>query len=146
MIPDYLPALGRSLRALAEFAAAHEVTDQTLADVAAELDRARALVASARGALRANSCSRHPDGPVDPTASNGCLLCGDGDRRPAAPIPDGVNLATVLAYAQDHGHQAAADRYGARALARALALTTHPTTRPGNPARPGDHDTDGDNK
>jgi hypothetical protein len=130
--PDYLPALGRSLRALGEFAARHDVDDQTLAEVAAELDRARSLVAGARGQQRANSCLRHPGSPVDPAADNGCLLCGSSTRRPAAPVPDDLTPAEVLDFAREHGHEAATDRYGGRALARALAIGQ----RPKSPRRP----------
>jgi hypothetical protein len=132
MNPNVLPPLGASLRKLGEFAHRHEVNDTTLAAIAAELDRARALVAAARGNQRANRCTRHPGGPVDPTASNGCLLCGAQERRPAAPPPDGVTPAEVLRFAEEHGHRAAAARFGGRALARAVAIGGHPS----NPRRP----------
>jgi hypothetical protein len=139
MNPTVLPKLAASLRALGDFANRHEVNDGTLAAVAAELDHARALVATARGNQRANRCTRHPGGPVDPTASNGCLLCGTQERRPAAPPPDGVTPAEVLQFAEEHGHRAAAARYGGRALARAVAIGSHPSNpRPGRPAHP-DH-------
>lgn len=137
MNPDYLPEIGRSLRRLAEFATWREVNDDTLAQVAAELDSARAAVAAARGVQRANKCLRHPGGPVDPTVPNGCLLCGQSERRPAEPVPDEVVPADVIRFYDAHGHQAAADRYGGRALARALALQSHPANhRPGPPAEP----------
>lgn len=137
MNPDFLPAIGASLRRLAEFATWREVNDDTLTQVAAELDRARAAVAAARGVQRANRCLRHPGGPVDPTATDGCLLCGQSDRQPAPPVPEEVLPADVLRFHDEHGHQAAADRYGGRALARALALQAHPSNpRPGHPAEP----------
>jgi hypothetical protein len=139
--PDYLPALGRSLRALAEFATWREVNDSTLAEIAAEVDRARALVAQARGARRANHCTQHPGGPVDPTAENGCLLCGTSQRRPARPLPPDFTPGEVLRFLQAHGQDAAARRYGGQAVTRALATGhRHPSTpRPGVPAEPRDH-------
>lgn len=143
MNPDFLPPLQAALRALGEFAARHDVNDSTLAEIAAELDRARALVASARGNARANHCVRHPGGPVDPTAENGCLLCGTGQRRPARPVPEGLVPGEVLRFLEEHGQDAATQRYGAQAVTRALALgDRHPSTqRPGPPAEP--HDDEG---
>ncbi|MEU1815197.1 hypothetical protein ABZ543_08360 [Streptomyces roseifaciens] len=142
MNPDFLPPLAGSLRALGAFAARHEVTDATLVEIAAELDRARVLVASARGAHRANRCARHPGGPVDPTADNGCLLCGTSRRRPARPMPDGVTPGEVLRFAEEHGHQAAEERFGGRALARAVAAGRGQpvNVRVGIPAQPDSHD------
>ncbi|WP_225846950.1 hypothetical protein [Streptomyces sp. HPF1205] len=144
MNPDFLPALQRSLRALGEYAARHEVNDQTLAEIAGEVDRARQLVAQARGAHRANACPRHPGGPVDPTAPNGCLLCGTQERRPARPLPQGIASGEVLRFLQAHGQDAAARRYGAQAVTRALVAAHRPssTPRPGEPAGPHD-DTEG---
>jgi hypothetical protein len=139
--PDFLPALQRSLRALGEHAARHDVSDRSLAEIAAEIDRARALVAQARGAQRANGCARHPGGPVDPTAPNGCLLCGVGERRPARPLPPDFTPGEVLRFIQAHGQDAAARQYGGQAVTRALAAGhRHPSTpRPGHPAAPSDH-------
>lgn len=141
MNPDFLPALGQSLRTLGDFAARHEVDDSTLAEIAAELDRARLAVAGARGVQRANRCSRHPGGPVDPTASNGCLLCGAQQRRPARPVPEDFVPGEVLQVLQEHGHKAATDRFGPQAVTRAVALGgRHPSTnqRRGIPAQPHD--------
>lgn len=139
MNPDFLPALGRSLRALAEFATWREVNDTTLAEIAAEIDRARALVAQARGVRRANTCPAHPGGPVDPTAENGCLLCGTTARRPARPVPDNFVPGDVLRFIAAHGQEEATARYGAQAVTRALVVgNRHPSTRrPGQPAAPG---------
>lgn len=134
MNPNVLPPLAASLRKLGNFANRHEVNDATLAAVAVELDRARALVAQARGSQRANRCQRHPGGPVDPTATNGCLLCGAQQRRPAAPPPEGVTPAEVLHFAEQHGHRAAAARFGGRALARAVAIGSHPSSSRRSPA------------
>ncbi|WNI20336.1 hypothetical protein [Actinacidiphila sp. ITFR-21] len=137
MNPNYLPEIGQSLRRLAEFATWREVNDDTLTQVAAELDRARAAVAAARGVQRANRCLRHLGGPVDPTATNGCLLCGQAERQPAPPVPEEVVPGDVIRFYEQHGHQAAADQFGGRALARALALQAHPANpRPGLPAEP----------
>jgi hypothetical protein len=143
--PAYLPAIGQSLRKLGEYATWREVNDETLAEVAAELDRARAAVAGARGNPRANSCTRHPGGPVDPTVPNGCLLCGPGKRQPAAPPPQGVTPGEVLRFAEVHGHGAAAERYGGRALARAVAIgERHPSNPRRQPAAGSRPDNEGD--
>ena len=141
MNPDFLPALQQSLRTLGEHAARHEVNDLSLAEIAAEVDRARTLVAQARGAQRANRCTRHPGGPVDPTAPDGCLLCGTSGRRPARPLPPDFTPGEVLRFLQAHGQDAAAHRYGGQAVTRALATGhRHPSTpRPGTPAEPRDH-------
>ncbi|WP_434593435.1 hypothetical protein [Streptomyces sp. A5-4] len=130
MNPDFLPPLGACLRALGEFAARHEVNDSTLAAIAAELDRGRALVRSAQGNARANHCVKHPGGPVDPTADNGCLLCGTGQRRPARPVPEDFVPGEVLRVLQVHGQDAATQRFGAQAVTRALVLGgRHPSTK-----------------
>ncbi|MBT2453312.1 hypothetical protein [Streptomyces sp. ISL-86] len=130
MNPDFLPAIGASLRNLCEFAARHDVDDQTLTDLAAEIDRARAAVAGARGAVRANRCMQHLGGPVDPTADNGCLLCGTSQRRPARPIPEDFVPGDVLWHIEEHGQDAATERFGAQAVTRALVLGgRHPSTK-----------------
>ncbi|MEU2487112.1 hypothetical protein ABZ593_21195 [Streptomyces sp. NPDC012617] len=138
MNPDYLPAIGASLRTLCEFATRHEVDDQTLTELAAEIERARTAVAAALGAARANRCLRHPGSPVDPTAENACLLCGPTQRRPARPIPEDSTPGDVLRFYDEHGHDAAAKRYGPQAVTRAIALRNrHPSNpRPGHPAPP----------
>lgn len=129
MNPDFLAPLYQSLRTLGEFAARHDVNDSTLTEIAAELDRARSLTASARGNPRANRCPRHPGGPIDPTDSNGCLLCGTARRRPARPLPHDVTPGEVLRFLQTHGQDAATDRYGAQAVTRAVVLAgRHPST------------------
>ncbi|MEV6565935.1 hypothetical protein [Streptomyces kronopolitis] len=145
MNPDFLPAIGGVLRDVAAFADRGEVTDATLAELADVLERARRLVAAAQGKRApANQCARHPGGPVDPTVENGCLLCGVLRRRPARPMPDGVELGEILRAIGEVGHDAATERYGARAVARALAIAVrHPANqRLGRPARR--HDTEGD--
>ncbi|MEU7092955.1 hypothetical protein [Kitasatospora aureofaciens] len=124
MIPDRLPPLAASLRTLGAYAEQHEVHDATLGEIADELRRCLGLVAAAQGRARANACLRHPGGPVDPTADNNCLLCGSAARRPAAPAPQDVTSVQVLCFAREHGDEAAARTYGARALARALAMAT----------------------
>ncbi|MFD5788645.1 hypothetical protein ACFWH1_18730 [Streptomyces sp. NPDC127037] len=138
MNPDFLPAIGASLRALCEFATRHDVDDRTLADLAAELDRARLAVKGARGEARANRCAQHPGGPVDPTARNGCLLCGPAERRPARPIGDDFVPGDVLRFLEEHGHEAAAREFGPQSVTRALAVgRRHPATqRPGTPTPP----------
>ncbi|MDH6189196.1 hypothetical protein EES44_24640 [Streptomyces sp. ADI96-15] len=129
MNPEFLPAIGASLRSLCEFAALHDVTDETLTELAAEIERARTAVAAARGAARANRCLQHPGSPVDPAAENGCLLCGPAQRRPARPIPEDFVPGDVLRHIEEHGQDAATARYGARAVTRALVLGgRHPST------------------
>ncbi|WP_432001554.1 hypothetical protein [Streptomyces sioyaensis] len=138
MNPDFLPAIGGVLRDLTAFANRSEVTDATLAELASVLERAGRLVAAAQGKRTpANQCARHPGGPVDPTAENGCLLCGCADRSPARPMPDGVELGEVLCAIGEVGHDAATEHYGAQAVARALAISVrHPADqRLGYPAR-----------
>ncbi|MEC3995230.1 hypothetical protein VSR01_17475 [Actinacidiphila sp. DG2A-62] len=133
MNPEFLPAIGASLRALCEYATWREVTDDTLTELAAEIEKARAAVAAARGSARANRCLRHPGSPVDPTAENGCLLCGSARRRPARPLPNDFVPGDVLRHIEEHGQDAATDRYGPQAVTRALLLGgRHPSTkRPG---------------
>jgi hypothetical protein len=129
--PEFLPAIGASLRALCEYATWHEVTDDTLTELAAEIEKARAAVAAdARGTARANRCLRHPSGPVDPTAANGCLLCGSARRLPATPVPDDFVPGDVLRHIEAHGQDAATARYGPQAVTRALLLGgSHPSTK-----------------
>jgi hypothetical protein len=128
--PAFLPAIGASLRALCDFATRADVTDETLTELAAELDRARTAVAAARGAARANRCLRHPGSPVDPTAANGCLLCGPAHRRPATPVPDNFVPGEVLRHIEAHGQEAATERFGPQAVTRALVLgSRHPSTK-----------------
>ncbi|MEV5677259.1 hypothetical protein [Streptomyces sp. NPDC052179] len=122
MNPDFLPAIGSSLRALCGYVDRHGVDDQALAELAAEIERARRAVAGARAARRANRCTRHPSSPHDPTAANGCLVCGSSQRRPARPIPEGVEPVTVLQLLDEHGEEAAIQTYGPQAVARAMYL------------------------
>ncbi|MGW6391138.1 hypothetical protein ACWFR1_11675 [Streptomyces sp. NPDC055103] len=130
MNPEYLPAIGASLRNLCEFATRHDVTDQTLTELAAEIDKARAAVAAALGPARANRCLKHPGSPIDPTAQNGCLLCGPAQRRPARPIPENFVPGDVLQFLEEHGHEAATQEFGPQAVARALNLgSRHPSTQ-----------------
>lgn len=139
MNPDYLPAIGASLRTLCEYATWRDVTDQTLTDLAAEIEKARTAVAAALGPVRANRCLTHPGSPVDPAAENGCLLCGAPQRRPARPIPDDFVPGDVLRHIEERGQDAATDRYGPQAVTRALMLGgRHPSRnqRRGIPAPP----------
>ncbi|WP_228976718.1 hypothetical protein [Streptomyces sp. DH12] len=127
---DFLPPLAASLRTLGAFATRHEVNDGTLAEIAAELDRARSLVASARGTARANRCTRHPGGPVDPDVDTGCLLCGQALRRRARELPADFAPGEVLRFLEEHGHEAATARYGPRAVTHALGIAgRHPSHR-----------------
>lgn len=146
MNPDFLPPLGACLRKLGAFAARHDMDDGTLAEIAAELDNGRSLVASARGNPRANRCARHPGGPVDPDSRNGCLLCGTAERRPARPVPGDFEPGEVLRVLEDHGQEEATARFGPQAVTRALVLgNRHPSTRrPGIPAGPSTTETEGD--
>ncbi|MFD3844778.1 hypothetical protein ACFWVB_02660 [Streptomyces microflavus] len=137
MNPDFLPAIGSSLRALCSFESRHDIDDQTLTDLAAEIERARTAVANARAASRVNRCTVHPGSPIDPAAENGCLFCGPSQRRPARPIPEGVVPANVLELLDEHGEDAAIQTFGPLAVARALhqrGRTTTSVVRPGSPA------------
>ncbi|MEU6929018.1 hypothetical protein AB0A05_07620 [Streptomyces sp. NPDC046374] len=140
MNPDFLPLLGAALRKLGEYATRHEVNDSTLAEIAADLDRARSLVSSARGGQRANRCTQHPGAPVDPTATNGCMFCGPGERRPARELPEDFAPGDVLRAIEEHGQESATERFGGRAVTHAVALRNrHPSTRrPGLPVQPDD--------
>ncbi|MCX5326353.1 hypothetical protein [Streptomyces sp. NBC_00120] len=145
MNPDYLPAIGQALRNIAAFAARNEVHDATLAELEDELHRAHQLVKQAQGKrVPANRCTRHPNGPVDEDAENGCLICGTANRRPAKPMPEGVEPGEVLRFLEEHGPDAATTRYGGRAVTRALAIgSRHPSNpRPGRPALP--HEPEGE--
>jgi hypothetical protein len=129
--PTFLPPLGASLRKLGAYPDQHDVTDDTLTELAAELDRARALLAAARG-LTANPCPRHPGGPVDPANGGACLLCRTPSQPdPSEPAAAARSPAEVLAAIEEHGPEAATTLYGGHAVTRALALG-HPHP---NPAR-----------
>ena len=131
MNPEFLPAIGASLRTLCEYATWRDVNDDTLTELAAEIERARTAVAGARGQVRANRCPRHPGGPVDPSAKDGCLLCENARRRPARPIPEDFVPGDVLRHIEEHGQDAATERYGPRAVTRAVLLGgRHPSTKP----------------
>lgn len=140
MNPDYLPALVQSLRTLGDFAARHDVTDATLAEIAAELDGARSLVASARGSQQENRCVRHPGGPFDPAADHGCLLCGR--RQPQAQPPgDEAPVEDVARDVAELGEEEATRRHGPRAVAKALAAAGRGSHKsPPNTRRPYDEE------
>ncbi|MBM9506733.1 hypothetical protein [Actinacidiphila acididurans] len=140
MNPDFLPALHRPLRALGAYAERHEVNDQALAEICAEVDRARQLVAQARGARWANACTGHPGGPVDPTTPKGCLLCGTQERRPGRPLPNDFAPSEVLRFLHALGQDAGTRRYGAQAVTRAL-VTAHRRLSTPRPAVPAGHTT-----
>lgn len=122
----FLPPLAAALRTLGAYPDRPDVTDATLADIAAELDRARRLVAAARG-LTANPCPRHPRGPVDPADGGRCLLCRtSASTRAEQPEPSRQpEPAEVLAAIAEHGANAAARQYGGHTVTRALALNHH---------------------
>lgn len=125
MNPTFLPPLGAALRKLGAYPDRHDVTDDTLTELAAELDRARGLLAAARGMA---ACPRHPGGPINPADHGACLLC----RTPSQPEPPAAarSPADVLAAIAKHGSEAATRRYGGHAVTRALALGH---TRPAKP-------------
>ncbi|WP_051096346.1 hypothetical protein [Streptomyces sulphureus] len=149
MNPDLLPAIGRALRDICAYSNRPDITDATLVDLAGELHRAHRLVLQAQGRQPGgHQCARHPGGPVDPTAENGCLLCGTAARPPARPMPEGVEPGEVLRAIEQDGHDTATARYGARAVARALAIGGRHLSnpRPGGPVEPYDPDTEGDHE
>ena len=146
MNPDLLPALGRVLRNLGAYAQRHDVHDQTLVEIANDLDEARQLVEAARGSRTGNRCPRHPGGPVDPTVGTGCLLCGATERRPARPLPADFEPGEVLHFLNQYGPEETNERYGARAVARALAIVRrHPSApQPPQPAPPDSTNVEGE--
>ncbi|MFC7791315.1 hypothetical protein [Streptomyces cinereoruber] len=128
MNPDFLPPLGAALRRLGEYATRHEVNDATLAEIATDLDRARSLVVSAQGSGPGGRCVRHPYSTVAAAGLGGCFLCDSSPQRPARERPDDFVPGDVLRAVAEHGQEAAAERYGARAVALALAAAArHPT-------------------
>lgn len=145
MNPDFLPAIGSSLRALCGFLDRHDVDDQALTDLAAEIERARTAVAGALAGRRANRCTQHPGAPHDPTAPNGCLFCGSAQRRPARPIPEGFDPSAVLQLLDEHGEAAAIQTYGAQAVARAAYLRGRSATTEQRYGAQPVPDTEGDN-
>lgn len=146
MNPDPLPLLAECLRKLGGYPDRYEVTNPMLAEIAAELDEARSLVAIARSRQRTNRCLKHPGSPVDPDAANGCLFCGNERRRPARPVPADFAPGEVLRFLAEHGQEAAAQEFGAQAVAKALALRArHPSTQQPQPPA-GAHDDDGETR
>ncbi|WP_228994751.1 hypothetical protein [Streptomyces sp. DH8] len=144
MNPDFLPAIGSSLRSLCGFLDRHDVDDQALAELAAEIERARAAVAGARAARRTSRCTQHPGSPYDPTVPNGCLFCGPAHRRPARPVPEGVDPAAVLQLLDEHGEAVAIQTYGPQAVARAAYLRGRSATTEQRYGAPPVPDTEGD--
>ncbi|MGW1989657.1 hypothetical protein [Embleya sp. NPDC001921] len=129
MSPEFVAILSRFLRTLGGFAERHDITETTLPDISAELDRARQFIRAANGPQGANLCRQHTGGPFDPGAENGCLLCWQARARPASPMPDDIDPADVARCLREDGQDAATARYGARAVTRALALGAgHPST------------------
>lgn len=91
-------------------------TDEQLDIVARAVDEARRLTRTAQGP--ASGCTRHPNGPTDPTRGGVCLFCS-GRRR--TPPPDGPPLEDVLRDVAELGHDEAARRHTGRLVTRALA-------------------------
>ncbi|MEW2068450.1 hypothetical protein [Streptomyces sp. NPDC007346] len=107
-------------------------TPEQLLIVTRAIDEARRLLAAAQGP--ANQCPRHPGAPTDPTDGDRCIFCRT--RRYGAATVTDATTTDVLATVADHGEEAAARRYGPRALTLALAAAgrgTHhypPNQRP----------------
>jgi hypothetical protein len=135
--PAFLPQLGASLRKLGAYPDQHDVTDAILADLAAELDRARGLLAAARGLT---PCPRHPGGPTDPADGGACLLCRTPRQPdPSVPAPAARSPAEVLAAIAEHGPEAATRLYGGHAVTRALALGHTRQNKPNTTTEPEDN-------
>ncbi|WP_433341630.1 hypothetical protein [Streptomyces sp. CA-253872] len=105
----------------------HDTTPELLREVGQGLTLARRLLAAA-AAVPVTGCRRHPEGPVDSEAG-GCLLCNTRRRSALTPADrEAATPADVLAAIEEHGPEAAARRYGARLVARALATAGRHTT------------------
>ncbi|MCX4763058.1 hypothetical protein OG562_19150 [Streptomyces sp. NBC_01275] len=106
-----LTALGRALRLLGEHGEAltSDTPDARLHEVKADLRRALELVdEGVTGAAPTTRCAEHPNGPVDESAPDLCLLCET--RRRAARRDEFNGPAAQAAHTSP-----APSRYGARA-------------------------------
>ncbi|MFD0209184.1 hypothetical protein ACFVH9_08600 [Streptomyces hirsutus] len=119
--------LGRALRDLGEHGerlTAFAASPEQLDEIGADLDRVRRLLADARAELGPSGCRMHPGAPSDPTAGGACLFCATNRRRGqvpgAAPVVEAVPLEQVARVVAELGQEAAAERFGARVVARAL--------------------------
>lgn len=114
-----LPELSRVLVALGNLGAGlgPDTDPATLDRLRAGLDMARRLLDEA---TRPGRCPVHRGGERDPETGE-CLLC---HLRPGArPAVGAAPVREVLRVAVDHGETEATRRYGARAVARALAAS-----------------------
>jgi hypothetical protein len=127
--PQVLQDLRAALAELRRYEAALDrqaATPGLLAELDQGLTVARRLVAAAAN-RPVTGCRTHPTGPVDHEAG-GCLLCNSRRRTATAAPAAEVPVEDVLAAIEEGGQGMAAVRYGARAVARALATAGRRTT------------------
>lgn len=119
--------LGRALHVLGEHGdrlALLVSTPEQLDEILQDLDRARRLLLTARASFGPTGCRLHPAGPVDPAAGGRCLLCAQNERagriaEQASALEEGT-VPEICAAIAEHGQEAAENRFGPRAVARAL--------------------------
>ncbi|MEZ7004995.1 hypothetical protein [Streptomyces sp. AD55] len=124
LLQDLREALGELTR-YADRLTVRDATPELLREVDQGLALARRLAAAA-ARLPVTGCREHPDGPVAPEAG-GCLLCNTRRRHPHR-TPPAAPVAEVLRAIEEHGAGPAEDRYGARAVTRALVTAGKGTT------------------
>jgi hypothetical protein len=120
--------LGDALRALGEHGGhlvVFEASPEQLDEIGEGLDRARRLLAAVRAELSPSGCRAHPSAPRDPASGEACLFCATNRRRGQGPdgeatVTAAVPLEQVCRAVAEVGHEAAARRYGARTVTRAL--------------------------
>ncbi|MEU7323334.1 hypothetical protein ABZ682_22705 [Streptomyces griseoviridis] len=116
---DALRALGEHGEHLTAFAAAPEQLD----DIAADIERARRLLASVRAELAPTGCRIHPAAPADPATGAACLFCATNRRRGQMPGQQSaatVPLKEICRAVAEFGQEEAVRRYGAQTVTRAL--------------------------
>lgn len=118
--------LGRALRLVGEHGERLEAFDpgpEQLDEILRDLDAARRLLVAARASFSRTGCQRHPAGPVDPTNGR-CLLCTQYERAGRITLQAGAleeaSVAEICAVISEHGQEAAENRFGPRAVARAV--------------------------
>lgn len=119
--------LGRALHVLGEHGdrlALLVSTPEQLDEILTDLDRARRLLLTARASFGPTGCRLHPTGPVDPAAGGRCLLCAQNERagriaEQASAIEE-ATVSEICTAIAEQGQEAAENRFGPRAVARAI--------------------------